>query len=179
MTSIVEELVGAGQSLYDAIGSWSKPENGFLTPDLIKAGEAWIATLTKYREASTGQGGEGEDGSAIPTVERVKFDLGDAIRESENPGSDEYAAAFNRGMRQARDIAFKVIEGKWTSLASPKPSDLSPVIAEARTFAANLRAPPDAMGSNRLGEIIDKLCDHITALKGDAVVLDQGGQAHG
>lgn len=39
------EMAEAGQALYDAIGSWKPPEHGFLTKELIEAGERWIAAL--------------------------------------------------------------------------------------------------------------------------------------
>lgn len=41
------EMLEAGRALYAAIGDWRKPENGFLTPDLIAAGVKWCAALAK------------------------------------------------------------------------------------------------------------------------------------
>lgn len=41
------ELLEAGRALYAAIGDWRKPENGFLTPDLIAAGVKWCAAIAK------------------------------------------------------------------------------------------------------------------------------------
>lgn len=41
------DLLEAGRALYAAIGDWRKPENGFLTPDLIAAGVKWCAAIAK------------------------------------------------------------------------------------------------------------------------------------
>jgi hypothetical protein len=54
-------------------------------------------------------------------IERMKADLGDAIREEENPGKDEFAKAFNYGLRAARDLALRLIDGKWQTLALKQP----------------------------------------------------------
>jgi hypothetical protein len=46
------ELLEAGNRLYAAIGAYKKPKDGFLTEDLIEAGEAWIAATAKATGAA-------------------------------------------------------------------------------------------------------------------------------
>jgi hypothetical protein len=43
----VRLLLDAGQALYDAMGKWTKPEQGWFTPELLAAGERWCAAVRK------------------------------------------------------------------------------------------------------------------------------------
>jgi len=38
----VAALIEAGQALYEAVGNYRAPNQGFLTDDLIRAGERWV-----------------------------------------------------------------------------------------------------------------------------------------
>lgn len=48
----------------------------------------------------------------ITVSEKLKLDIGDAIREERNPAAtnDDYATGFNNGLSKARTAAFRVIE---------------------------------------------------------------------
>ena len=54
--------------------------------------------------------------ASVPCTEAIKADLGTAIREEENPGLDEYATAFNRGLRKARQVAFRLLDASLVGL---------------------------------------------------------------
>ena len=57
---------------------------------------------------------------AADELERLKCDLGDDIREEENPGQDEYAKAFNAGLRKARGVAFCRLD-RWFPTFAARP----------------------------------------------------------
>lgn len=46
-TPVSAGLLEAGRALYAAIGTYQKPEQGFLTPELIAAGTKWCAAIAK------------------------------------------------------------------------------------------------------------------------------------
>jgi hypothetical protein len=111
MSDVKQRALEMWAEAFDADG-WSAKARDIRACNLAPDDERAVRALEKALSPEQG---------VRDAIERMKADLGDAIREEENPGKDEFAKAFNYGLRAARDLALRLIDGKWQTLALKQP----------------------------------------------------------